>query len=146
MLLLFFFPLASNAFPDIGSVGQIEKKILKKKSQGVSEQEALLPQDDVKVNIYIFGLTNAQYTVKKCSCFCSCFLFSVLYTDTVLMFQIKRIISSEKWFNYVVTSFFFSEMPKILVGWTTLNGEKKRMAKLAKKLAIFTGLVQNIIE
>ena len=37
-------------------------------------------------------------------------------------------------------------MPKILVSWTTLNGEKKRMAKLAKKLAIFTGLVQNIIE
>ena len=42
---------------------------------------------------------------------------------------------------------FFSEMPKIWVGRTTLNGEKKkRMAKLAKKLAIFTGLVQNIIE
>ena len=27
----FFFRLASNAFPDIGSVGRIEKKILKKK-------------------------------------------------------------------------------------------------------------------
>ena len=35
----------------------------------------------------------------------------------MLIFQIKRIISGEKWFNYVVW-----------VGQTTLNGEKKRMA------------------
>ena len=41
----------------------------------------------------------------------------------MLIFQIKRIISSEKWFNYVVT--FFLKMPKIWVGRTTLNGEKK---------------------
>ena len=34
---LFFFRLASNAFPDIGSVGRIEKKNLKEKSQEVSE-------------------------------------------------------------------------------------------------------------
>ena len=33
----FFFRLASNAFPDIGSVGRIEKKNLKEKSQEVSE-------------------------------------------------------------------------------------------------------------
>ena len=45
-----FFRLASNAFPDIGSAGRIEKKKkkLEKKSQEVSEQEALVPQDDVK--------------------------------------------------------------------------------------------------
>ena len=42
----------------------------------------------------------------------------------MLIFQIKRIISSEKWFNYVVT-FFFLEMPKIWVGQTTLNGEER---------------------
>ena len=29
-----------------------------------------------------------------------------LYAVTMLIFQIKRIISSEKWFNYVVTLFF----------------------------------------
>ena len=40
------------------------------------------------------------------------FLF-FLYAVTMLIFQIKRIISSEKWFNYVVT-FFFSKMPKKL--------------------------------
>ena len=45
----FFFHLASNAFPDIGSVSWIEKKKkLKKKSQEVLEQEALVSQDDVK--------------------------------------------------------------------------------------------------
>ena len=60
------------------------------------------------------------------------FLFLFLFFSTlsfiVLIFQIKRIISSEKWFNDVVTSFFFWKMSKIWVGRTTLNGEKKRMA------------------
>ena len=42
----------------------------------------------------------------------------------MLIFQIKKIISSEKWFNYVVT--FFLKMPKIWVGRTMLNGEKKK--------------------
>ena len=30
----------------------------------------------------------------------------VLYAVTMFIFRIKRIISSEKWFNYVITSFF----------------------------------------
>ena len=38
----------------------------------------------------------------------------------MLIFQIKRIISSEKWFNYVVIYLFF-ENAKIWVGRTTLN-------------------------
>ena len=46
----------------------------------------------------------------------------------MLIFQIKRIISSEKWCNYVVTFFFFLKMPKIWVGRTTVNGEKKEDA------------------
>ena len=44
----FFFRLASHASPDIGSVGEIERKNKQKKSQEVSEEEALVPQDDVK--------------------------------------------------------------------------------------------------
>ena len=40
---------------------------------------------------------NAQYTVKNERVF--------LYAVTMLIFQIKRVISSEKWFNYVVTFF-----------------------------------------
>ena len=46
------------------------------------------------------------------------FLFLFLFFSTlsfiVLIFQIKRIISSEKWFNDVVTSFFFLENVKNL--------------------------------
>ena len=37
-----------------------------------------------------------------------------LYAVTMLIFQIKRIISSEKWCNYVVTFFFFFENAKQL--------------------------------
>ena len=37
MAIPFFFRLASNVFPGVGSVGRIEKKKLKKKSQEVSE-------------------------------------------------------------------------------------------------------------
>ena len=47
-----------------------------------------------------------------------------LYAVTMLIFQIKRIISSEKGCNYVVT-FFFLKIPKNWFGWTTVNGEKK---------------------
>ena len=51
--------------------------------------------------------------------------------------RVIRIISSEKWFNYVVT-YFFLKMPKIWVGRTTLNGEKKKMAlTLMDKLDTF---------
>ena len=45
-----FFRLASNAFPDIWSVGlrsEWKKKKLKKKSQEVSEQEGPVAQDDI---------------------------------------------------------------------------------------------------
>ena len=49
-----------------------------------------------------------------------------LYAVTMLVFQIKRIISSEKWFNYIVT-FFFWKMTKIWVSQTMLKyGENKR--------------------
>ena len=63
-----------------------------------------------------------KYTVQNVPVFVSVYVYAV----TMLIFQIKRIISSEKWFNYVVTFFFFFlllKMPKIWVGRTTLNGE-----------------------
>ena len=51
-----------------------------------------------------------------------------LYAVTLLIFQIKRIISSEKWFNYVAAFFFFFflKIPKIWVGRKTLYGEKEK--------------------
>ena len=116
------FRLASNAFPDIGSVGGIEKKKPKKKNHKKSpNRRPWYPGMTLKVNIYIFGLTKCTIFCKKCSCCFSC--FSPHYF--ILIFKVKKIISSEKWFNYVVTSlFFFLKMTKIWVSRTTLNGEK----------------------
>ena len=48
-----------------------------------------------------------------------------LYAVTMLIFQMKRIISSEKWCNFDAIFFFFLKMPKIGVGRTTVNGQKK---------------------
>ena len=47
-----------------------------------------------------------------------------LYAVTMLIFQIKRIISSEKWCNYIV-SFFFCENAKNL-GRTDDGKQKKK--------------------
>ena len=46
-----------------------------------------------------------------------------LYAVTMLIFQIKRIISSEKWCNYVVT-FFFLENAKNL--GRSANGKQRK--------------------
>ena len=46
-----------------------------------------------------------------------------LYAVTMLIFQIKRIISSEKWCNYIV-SFFFFENAKNL--GRSDNGKQKK--------------------
>ena len=51
---------------------------------------------------------------------------------TMLIFQIKRNISSEKWCNYVVPYFFFLKMAKIWVGRTTVNGEKEEDGHMVK--------------
>ena len=48
------------------------------------------------------------------------FLFCIFIAEP----EIKRIISTEKWFNYVVP-FFFLKKAEVWVGQTTLNGEKK---------------------
>ena len=47
----------------------------------------------------------------------------------MLNFQIKTVISSEKWFIYVVTCFFFHENAKNLGRWDDAKRrKKKRMA------------------
>ena len=92
-------------------VGRIEKK--NKKSRN---------RTTLKVNIHIFGFTKCTIYYEKCSCFCSCFSLCCYYAH----FSDLRIISSEKWFIYVVTFYFFLENAKNLVGRTTVNGEKKR--------------------
>ena len=74
------------------------------------------------MHIY-FDSQNTQYTVKNLPVF--------LYAVTMLIFQIERIISSEKWFNYAIT--FFLKMPKIWLSQTTLNEEKKEDGLKDKK-------------
>ena len=54
-----------------------------------------------------------------------------LYAVAMLIFQIKRIISSKKWYNYVVT-FFFENAQNLGRSDDGKRREKKRMA-LAKK-------------
>ena len=100
---LFFLCLLWNAFPDIGSVGRIEKtKNLKKNHKKSWNSRPWYPRTTLKVSIHIFGLTKCTIYCENCSCFCSCFS---LCCYLMLIFQIKRIISSEKWCNYVVTFF-----------------------------------------
>ena len=64
----------------------------------------------------------------------------------MLFFQIKRIISSEKWFNYIVTFLCFCllKMPKIWIGWTTLNGEKKGLPSLVYNILSIHTIAQPI--
>ena len=67
----------------------------------------------------------------------------------MLTFQIKRVISREKLFSYVVTFFFFFlKMPKIWVDRTTLNGEEKEDGLKAITLASHDhkDLVQTVVD
>ena len=100
------------------SVG-LKKKNLKKNHKEVSEQKALVRQNDVKtVYIYIFGLTKCTIYCKKRSCFSLCRRLYMLIYRLKELFQMK---------NGLTTSLlFFSKMPKLQVGRTTRNGEKKR--------------------
>ena len=72
---LFFLRLPSNAFPDIGSVGRIEKKNHKKSRNS----RPWYPKTTLKVNIHIFGSTKCTIYCEKCSCFCSCFSLCCYY-------------------------------------------------------------------
>ena len=56
------------------------------------------------------------------------FLFCIFIAEP----EIKRIISTEKWFNYVVP-FFFLKKAEVWVGQTTLNGEKKEDGRSSEK-------------
>ena len=69
---------------------------------------------------------NEQYAAKNVPVFVPVFLYAV----TMLIFQIKRIISEKNGLTTSLLFFFFFllKMPKLWVGRTTLNGEKKRMA------------------
>ena len=97
--------------------GACPQTALEKVAEGhLNSHSRLLLYGQTPTSNLIESPENAQYTVKNVPVF--------LYAVTMLIFQIKRIISSEKWFHYIIT-FFFLKMPQIWVGGTTLNGEKK---------------------
>ena len=60
------------------------------------------------------------YTVKNVPVFVPVFLYAV----TMLIFPINRIISSEKWFNYVVTFLFFEDAKNL--GWSDATKRRKK--------------------
>ena len=51
-----------------------------------------------------------------------------LYAVAMLIFQIKRIISSEKWFNYLVTFLFFENAKNLGRSDDAKRKKKKKMA------------------
>ena len=53
---------------------------------------------------------------------------------SMLIFQIKRISSSEKWFNYLVTVFFFVNAKNLGRSDGAKTEKKKRMAMKIKKI------------
>ena len=59
------------------------------------------PRTSAKVNIHIFGLTKCTIYCKNVPVF--------LYAVTMLIFQIKIIISGEKWLTTSLLFFFFLE-------------------------------------
>ena len=72
-------------------------------------------------NVHVFVSASFLYAVTKRE-----FYYAQIY------FQIKRIISSEKWRNYVLFFFFFLKMAKTWVGRTTVNGEKEENGHMVK--------------
>ena len=87
----------------------------------------------LKVNINIIWIKkNAQYNVKNVPAFVPVFL----YADNMLIFQINRIISSDKWFNYEATFFFVENARSLGRSDDAKRRKKKRMA--LSKLAQFS--------
>ena len=87
----------------------------------------------LKVDTHIFGLTKCTiYYIKNVPVFVPVFL----YADNMLIFQINRIISSEKWFNYEATFFFVENARSLGRSDDAKRRKKKRMA--LSKLAQFS--------
>ena len=102
------------------------KKKIKKNHKKFWNRRPWYPRTALKVNFKYLDYQIAQYTVKTVHVFVPVFLNPV----TMLIFQIKIIILSEKWVNYLVTTFFFWKCQRFgsIGRWQT--EKKKRMASL----------------
>ena len=121
------------------TLGRIEKKKPKKKitrSLGISGPGT--PGRRQKSTFTYLDEQNAQHTVKNVLVFVPVFLYVV----TMLNLEIKRIISSKKRLNYVVTLFFFenaknldrSDDSKRRKKWGWPNVQFKRIKPLLSNL------------
>ena len=61
----------------------------------------------------------------------------------MLIFQIKRIISNEKWFKYVVTFFFFENAKNLGRSDDAKRRKKKGMALIAANEHLFHLLIKS---
>ena len=119
----FFVRLSSNAFPDIGSVDRTEKKNLKKINHKKSRyRRPWYPRMTLKdLCIWTNKMHNILYKM---------LLFLLQFFSMLLLWLFFRLKELFQVKNGLTTSFlfFFWKIPKIWVGRTTINGEKKRMA------------------
>ena len=120
----FFFIHRQMRFLILGRSVGLKKKNLKENHKKSRNSRSWYPRTTLKVNIHIFGLTKCTIYCEKCSCFVPVFL----YAATVLIFEVKRIISSEKWCNYVVTFFCFENAKYLGRSDDGKRRKKKRMA------------------
>ena len=124
---LFFFVYRRMRFLILGRSVGLNKKKPKKNHKKFRNSRPWYPRTTLKINIHILGLTKCTIYCEKCSCFCSCF-FSMLLL--CLFFRLKeRIISSEKWCDYVV----FENAKNLGPSDDGKRRKKKRMASTAKK-------------
>ena len=114
----FFFVYRRMRFLILGrSFGLKKKKKERKKNRKKSlNSRSWYPRTTLKFNIHIFGLT-------KCTMYCIYYMFLFLFFSMLLLcsfFRLKELFQVK---NSVTTSLLF--LPKIWVGRTTVNGEKK---------------------
>ena len=93
----------------LGRSVRLKGKTNKKNHKKSRRRRPWCPRMTLKVNIDIFGLSKRSIYCKNVPVLVRVFLYAV----NMLNFQIKIIISSEKWCNYFVTFFFFGKCQKI---------------------------------
>ena len=126
--MFFFFRLPSNALPDIGSVGRIEKKkTFKKNVISILGIGGLVPQHHSCGARKTTRRENQnQYGGKVGGC---CFKINSELRQRGKKDQPPKPLCDIKWLKkrrYLFFFFFFWEMPKIWVGRTTRNGRRRK--------------------
>ena len=113
----FFFRLASNAFPDIGSVGLKKKKTSKQHHKKSRNRRPWYPGTTLN-GIHIIGFTKCTICCKKCSCFSLCCYYDHFSDRLKELFRVK---------NGLTTSLlFFFENAKNLGRSDDAKRRKKR--------------------